>query len=312
MMRAPGLAAPRTKPPRSAAVAAGRTAMRALPATKWLFLMPSPRRGEAGTVSTAIAIRLLFGSVIWIGEAAAPALGLAAATIVALIDLDQAVERVFRSLAQPVAQLVRHQPGRVVAQRQFARQEQSRHAALVLPDQPCRRKPFAQRRAGAVKDRPGGHRMLPPAVGTFENPRSSRQLISQPPGAPGADEPVGPTQLRQFGDARRLIPIAIHECEKSGHHRPLPPPQYRRRIRAQPEHIKNVTTHPVLTGGGGKLMKSSRAFARSQRGMRGCCGIETCKPLGDDLGRSSGDQPMVHELNRRSVLLAAGAAAAAS
>src|SRR6516225_9270137 len=223
MMRAPGLAAPRTKPPRSAAVAAGRTAMRALPATKWLFLMPSPRRGEAGTVSTAIAIRLLFGSVIWIGEAAAPALGLAAATIVALIDLDQAVERVFRSLAQPVAQLVRHQPGRVVAQRQFARQEQSRHAALVLPDQPCRRKPFAQRRAGAVKNRPGSHRMLPPAVGTFENPRSSRQLISQPPGAPGAGEPVGPTQLRQGGDARRLIPIAI-------------------------EHIKNITTHPALTG----------------------------------------------------------------
>ena len=33
--------------------------MRALPATKWLFLMPSPRRGEAGTVSTAIAIRLI-------------------------------------------------------------------------------------------------------------------------------------------------------------------------------------------------------------------------------------------------------------
>src|SRR5215813_10164891 len=53
-----GLVAPRTKPPRSAAVAAGRMAMRALPATKWLFLMPVPCRGEAGTVSTAIAIRL--------------------------------------------------------------------------------------------------------------------------------------------------------------------------------------------------------------------------------------------------------------
>ena len=62
--------------------------------------------------------------------------------------------------------------------------------------------------------------MLPPAVGTFENPRSRRQLISQPPGTPDAVEPVGPTQLRQGGDARRLIPIAIHECEKSGHHRP--------------------------------------------------------------------------------------------
>src|SRR5882762_3689257 len=60
--------------------------------------------------------------------------------------------------------------------------------------------------------------MLPPAAGALENPRSSGQLISQPPGAPCADEPVGPTQLRQCGDARRLIPIAIHEREKSGHH----------------------------------------------------------------------------------------------
>ena len=44
-------------------------------------------------------------ALIRIGEAAAPALGLAAATIIALIDLDQAVERIFRSLAQPVDHL---------------------------------------------------------------------------------------------------------------------------------------------------------------------------------------------------------------
>src|SRR5215472_2821091 len=98
--------------------------------------------------------------------------------------------------------------------------------------------------------------MLPPAVGAFENPRSSRELISQPPSAPDAREPIGPTQLRQCGDARRLIAIAIHECEKSGHHRPLPPPQDRGRIRAQHEHIKNVTTHPALTGEGGLLFLS--------------------------------------------------------
>jgi hypothetical protein len=60
-------------------------------------------------------------------------------------------------------------------------------------------------------------------------------LISQPPGAASADEPVGPTQL-----ARRLIPIAIHEREKSLHHRPLPSPQDQRRIRVQNEHIKNT------------------------------------------------------------------------
>src|SRR5262249_21532890 len=42
-----------------------------------------------------------------------------------------------------------------------------------------------------------------------------------------------------------------HECEKSGHHRPLPPPQDRRRIRAQREHIKNIAPHPALTGEGG-------------------------------------------------------------
>src|SRR6516164_4304650 len=101
--------------------------------------------------------------------------------------------------------------------------------------------------------------MLPPAVGAFENPRSSRELISQPPGAPDAREPVGPTQLRQCGDARRLIAIAINECEKSGHYRPLPPPQDRCRIRAQHEHIKNVTTHPALTGEGGSLKASGQA-----------------------------------------------------
>ena len=95
--------------------------------------------------------------------------------------------------------------------------------------------------------------MLPSAVGAFENPRSRRELISQPPGTPDAVEPVGPTQLRQCGNARRLIPIASHEGEKSGHHRPLPPPQDRRRIHAQPEHNKNITTHPALTGEGGSF-----------------------------------------------------------
>jgi hypothetical protein len=34
--------------------------MQALPATQWLCLTRSPWRGEAGTVLTAIAIRLLF------------------------------------------------------------------------------------------------------------------------------------------------------------------------------------------------------------------------------------------------------------
>jgi hypothetical protein len=34
----------------------------------------------------------------------------------------------------------------------------------------------------------------------------------------------------------------------------LPPPQDRRRIRAQHEHIKNVTTYPALTGEGGNVL----------------------------------------------------------
>ena len=105
MMRAPGLALLRTKPPRCAAVAAGRTAMRALPATKRLFLMPAPWRGEADRFD-----RDRHQALVRIREAAAPARGLAATAIVALVDLDQAVECVFRPLAQPVAQLVRHQP----------------------------------------------------------------------------------------------------------------------------------------------------------------------------------------------------------
>src|SRR3981081_669939 len=116
MMRAPGLAAPRTKTPRSAAVADGSTGTRALPAMKRLFLMPSPlaQRGRD------CFDRDRHQALIRIGEAAAPALGLAAATIIALIDLDQALAWRFRPPAQHVAQLVRHQPGRVGAHGTFA------------------------------------------------------------------------------------------------------------------------------------------------------------------------------------------------
>jgi hypothetical protein len=109
-----------------------------------------------------------------------------------------------------------------------------------LPYQPRRREPFTQRSAGAVKDRPSGHRMLLPAPGALKNPRPHSQLIGQPPGAPGADKAPGPTQLRQRGDARRLIPIAIREREKPRDREPLPPPQDRRRVLASREHIKNL------------------------------------------------------------------------
>ena len=193
--------------------------MRALPAMKRLFLMPSPWRGEAGIVSTD-----RHQALVRIAEAAAPALGFAATTVIALIDLDQTVEWIFPPLAQRVAQLVRHQPCGVVAQRQLARQKQRRHAALVLRHQPGRGKPFAQRRAGAVKHRPGSRRMLPAAAGALENPRPRRELIRRPPGAPRAHEALGPAQLCQRRKARRLVTIAVHELEKSGHHNPCATP----------------------------------------------------------------------------------------
>src|ERR1019366_9117483 len=96
-----------------------------------------------------------------------------------------------------------------------------RHAELVLRHQPRRREPFAQRGAGPVKHRPGGHRMLPPAAGALENPRPHRELISRPPGAPRAAEALGPAQLRQRRDACRLVPVIIHKLQKPRHHKPL-------------------------------------------------------------------------------------------
>src|SRR5882724_3262232 len=149
--------------------------------------------GDAGTASDEAALldavalarrgrdcfdRDRHQALIRIAEATASAFGLAAATIIALIDLDQAVEWIFRPLAQPVSQLVRHQPGGVVAQSQFAGQKQRRHATLVLPDQPRCREPFAQWRAGAMKDRPGSHRMLLPAAGALKNPWGQRNSAS--------------------------------------------------------------------------------------------------------------------------------------
>ena len=81
--------------------------------------------------------------------------------------------------------------------------------------------------------------MLPAAAGALENPRPGRQLIRRPPGAPGAHETRGPAPLRQRRQARRLVPIAIHEPEKPGHHNPRRHPYDRRRIPAYREHIKN-------------------------------------------------------------------------
>ena len=133
MMRAPGLggAADKAAQLRRGGGRQDGDAGAAGDEAAFLDALALPRRGRDGFD------RDRHQALVRVAEAAAPAGGLAAATIIALVDLDQAVERILRPLAQPVAQLVRHQPGGVVAQRQFARQEQRRRAALVLPDQPA-------------------------------------------------------------------------------------------------------------------------------------------------------------------------------
>ena len=84
-----------------------------------------------------------------------------------------------------------------------------------------------------MKNRPGGHRMLPPAAGTLEDARPRHKLVSRPPVAPRARKTLGPTQSRQRRDTRRLVPIAIHEPEKSNHRSPLPPTERQEELYTQ-------------------------------------------------------------------------------
>ena len=181
-------------------VAAGSTAMRASPAKNPCWRLTAcpcfPLRFfGAGTFSTAATTRLLSGLAVL-----RPGLvGVAAATNKGLVRFQKAVQRTGRILAQTMAQLVRHGPGRLIRHTQFALQKLGRDAALVATHQIGGEKPLGQIGSRSVKHRSGGRRFLPVAGRTFVHPG----------GAPSAATPgvrrIRHRQIRRASAARPSV-----------------------------------------------------------------------------------------------------------
>jgi len=161
-------------------------------------------------------------ALVRVGRAASATGRIAATADEGLVRLEKAAQRTGRILAQPMAQLVRHGPGRLIRHRQFALQKFGRDAALVAAHQVGDKKPLRQIRPRPVKHRSRGHRLLPMAGAAFIDPRTSLQPPSLPSAAAGTHKTLGPTKPRQVLDAPLLRPKPRRKLQKSSHPIPFP------------------------------------------------------------------------------------------
>src|SRR3984893_16493836 len=145
-------------------------------------------------------------ALVRVGRAASGTCRIAAAADEGLIRIEEPAQRTGRILAQPVAQLVRHGPRRLVRHRQFPLQKFGRDAPLVATNQMGGKKPLRQIRPRPMKNRSRGHRLLPVAGAALVNPRSSLQPPSQPPPAGTTHKTAGPAKPGQVLDAPLLRP----------------------------------------------------------------------------------------------------------
>jgi len=83
-------------------------------------------------------------ALVGVGRAATGACRVAAATNEGLVGFQKTVQRTRRILPQPVAQLVRHGPGRLIRHAEFALQKLGRNPALVAAHQIGSEKPLGQ------------------------------------------------------------------------------------------------------------------------------------------------------------------------
>src|ERR1700730_6935007 len=140
-------------------------------------------------------------ALVGIGRAAPETGPITAAADEGLVRLEKAAQPTGWIFAQPVAQLVRHGPGRLVGHHQFPLQEFGRDTTLVAAHQIGGKKPLREVCPRPMKHRAGGDRFLPVALAALVNPWTGLQ----PPGllaaAPGAHKTAGPAKPGQVLDA---------------------------------------------------------------------------------------------------------------
>jgi hypothetical protein len=140
-----------------------------------------------------------------------------AATDEGLVRLQKAVQRTRRILAQPVAQLVRHSPRRLIRHTEFPLQKLGRDAALVAAHQIGGEKPLGQIGSRPVKHRSGGRRFLPVAGRTFIHSGARLQPPRLTSAAPGTGKSTGPAEPGQVFDALLLGPKLDNKLSQPSH-----------------------------------------------------------------------------------------------
>ncbi len=172
------------------------------------------------------------------------------------------MQRARRVLAQPVAQLVRHGPGRLIGDPQLPLQKLGRDAALVATHQIGGEKPLAQTGARAMQHGSGGDRFLPVAGGAFVDPGPRLQPPSLPPAAPGTGKPAGPAKPRQVLNAPLLHPKSRDKFQQPSH----PIPHDRPALcysKARPD--TRTFSKPVLPGQGETLKTRAGVWTLLQK-----------------------------------------------
>src|SRR5437588_2773422 len=162
-------------------------------------------------------------ALVRVGRAASATCRIAPAADEGLVRLEEAAQRTGRILAQPVAQFVRHGPGRLVRHPQFALQKFGRDTALVAAHQVGGKKPLREIRPRPMKHRSRGHRLLAMAGAALVDPRTCLQPPGRPPAAAGTHKTVRPTKLGQTLDASLRRPEPRRNFQKPSHPIPFPP-----------------------------------------------------------------------------------------
>src|SRR6516162_2929167 len=198
---------------------------------------------------------------VGVGGAATEACRVTAATNEGLVRFQKAVQWTRPILAQPMAQLVCHGPGRLIRHIEFALEKLGRNPALIAAHQISSKKPLGQIGSRPVKHRSSGRRFLPVAARTFIYPWARLQPPRLTSAAPGTGEPARPAKPGQMFDTLLLGPKPHHKLSQPSHNPPSERIGYATlRGALSPEHFMNLSYLERDTGG---MHEFTRHYKRS-------------------------------------------------
>ena len=133
-----------------------------------------------------------------------------------LVNLDQVVQLEIRGIiGQSMAQLVAHQPGRIIPDGKLSADHHGRHAPFVMADEVRRHEPLTQIGAGLVENGATRDRVLMAALGALKDAGPRRQMIRFGTLALVASKAIRPTQLGKCLNTGVFITVLVTESKKA-------------------------------------------------------------------------------------------------